>query len=301
MIASFACRRAERPCRLSAVRVVGPPNNKCLAGAWSPDGKWIYLTLAMKTDDYYHIWRQRFPEGSLEQLTFGPGSQEGTAMAPDGKSFITSVGAQEHTVWLHDKDGEHQISSEGDAFAPTLSWDGRSLYFLMSNGQTQGVELWVKDLDSGKVDRVVPGYNLVRAQGGYSLSQDGKKVAFAMDDRSGRSSLWVAATNHRSSPQHIPSASVEDTPLFLPDGDLLFRGIEGESNFLYRMKADGTGRRKVMPDRILDLMAVSPDGRWVVASVPNSDEEHTFAVKADRKSTRLNSSHLARSRMPSSA
>jgi hypothetical protein len=183
-------------------------------------------------------------------------------------------------VWLHDKDGEHQISSEGDALAPTLSWDGRRLYFQMANGQTHGVELWVKDLDSGKVDKVVPGYNPIRGPSGYSLSQDGKKVAFAMDDQNGRSSLWVAATNHRSSPQHLSSASVEDTPLFLPDGDLLFRAIEGGSNFLYRMKADGTGRRKIMPDRILDLMAVSPDGRWIVASVPNSDEERTLAVKA---------------------
>jgi Tol biopolymer transport system component len=78
------------------------------------------------------------------------------------KSLITSVGSQDHTVWLRDKDGDHQISSEGDATSPTFSPDGRSLYFLMANGQTHGAELWVKDLSSGdlssgKMDRVVPG------------------------------------------------------------------------------------------------------------------------------------------------
>ena len=128
------------PCRIvpfqgtNEVRVVGPPNGACRSGAWSPDGKWVYLTA--KTDDF-HIWRQRFPDGQPEQLTFGPTSQEGIAMAADGKSLITSVGSEDDTVWIHDKDGDHQISSEGSASSPQFSSDGRQLYFLMSNGETR--------------------------------------------------------------------------------------------------------------------------------------------------------------------
>jgi serine/threonine protein kinase len=274
------------PCRVvpfqgtSGVRVVGPPNGTCRAGAWSPDGKWMYLSA--RTDDF-HIWRQRFPDGEPEQLTFGPTSQEGIAMAPDGKSLITSVGSQDHTVWLHDRDGEHQISSEGNASSPTFSSDGHSLYFLMANGQTHGAELWVKDLNSGKVDRLWPGYTIQSSfvtGRSYSLSPDGKEVVFAMKDQSGQSGLWVAPTSRRSSPRHITSTAVEDSPFFLPDGDLVFRALEGGSNFLYRMKADGTGRRKMIPDRILDIKAVSPDGRWIVIASPNSDEEQTAVIKA---------------------
>jgi Tol biopolymer transport system component/DNA-binding winged helix-turn-helix (wHTH) protein len=275
------------PCRVvpfqgpTKIKVVGPPGGQCRAGAWSPDGKWIYLTA--KTDDF-HLWRQRFPDGQPEQLTFGPTSQEGIAMAADGKSLITSVGSQDHTVWLHDKDGEHQISSEGDAWSPILSSDGRSLYFLMANGQTHGVELWVKDLNSGKLDRLLPGYSVQsRAfgrQSDYSLSQDGKQVAFAMDDQNGRSSIWVAPTDHRSSPRHISSAAVEDEPFFLPGGDLIFRAEENGLNFLYRMNADGTARRKFIPDRILELIGVSPDGRWILAAMPNADQQFPSSVNA---------------------
>ncbi|MDP9049904.1 MAG: protein kinase, partial [Acidobacteriota bacterium] len=191
LIVEMDTRGAIIPCRVvpfqgpQDVKVVGPANGKCLGGAWSPDGKWIYLTA--QTDDF-HIWRQRFPDGKPEQLTFGPTSQEGIAMAPDGKSLITSVGSQDHTVWLHDKDGDHQISSEGNATSPTFSSDGRSLYFLMANGETHGAELWVKDLSSGdlssgKVDRVVPGYPMQSGSiegHSYSLSPDGKSVAFTM-------------------------------------------------------------------------------------------------------------------------
>jgi hypothetical protein len=46
------------------------------------------------------------------------------------------------------------------------------------------------------------------------------------------------------------------------------------------MKTDGSGRRKVIPDRIIDVEAVSPDGRWVVIGEPSSDEEHTTITKA---------------------
>ena len=140
-------------------------------GAWSPDGKWVYLTV--KSDEF-HIWRQRFPDGQPEQVTSGPTSQEGVAMAPDGKSFVTSVGSQDSTVWVHDKAGDHQISSEGNALSPTFSADGKRLYFLMSNAQRQSFELWVKDLATGKMEAVLPGYT----PSSYSVSRDGKQVAF---------------------------------------------------------------------------------------------------------------------------
>ncbi len=267
------------PCRVvpfqgsGDVRVVGPPDGTCTSGAWSPDGKWLYLTA--KTDKF-HIWRQRFPGGEPEQVTSGPTSQEGMAMALDGKSLITSVGSQDGTVWLHDRDGDHQISSEGNAGAPSFSSDGNSLYFLMANGQTRGYELSVKDLTSGKVERILPGYSME----GYSVSRDGKEVAFTMKEQSGHSSLWIAPTNRRSSPVRISSTAIEDSPYFLPDGDLVFRAVEGGSNFLYRMKGDGSGRRKLTSERVLDAIAVSPDGRWFVASSPSPNQEHTAVTKA---------------------
>ena len=180
-------------------------------------------------------------------------------MAPDGKSLITSVGSQDLTVWLHDKDGDHKISSEGNTSSPAFSADGRNLYFLKANGQMRGNELWIKELDSGKAEKVLPDYPML----GYSVSRDGKQVAFAMKDQSGHANLWIAPTSRRSSPVRISSAAIEDSPFFLPDGELIFRAIEGGSNFLYRMKTDGTGRRKITSERIVDVNSVSPDGRWL--------------------------------------
>ena len=278
LVVQMNSRGALERCRLvpfqgaKEVKPVGP-DGPCNAGAWTPDGKWIYLTA--KTDDY-HVWREHIPDGKLEQVTFGPTSQEGIAMAPDGKSLISSVGSEDRTIWLHDKDGDHQVSSEGNAFAPTFSGDGQSLYFLSANGGKRGAELCRKDLTSGKVEKLLPDY----AVQSYAVSQDGKEVAFTMQDASGRSNLWVAATNRRSPPRHIVSPAVEDSPFFLADGDIAFRAIEGSSNYLYRMKVDGSGRHKIVPQPILDLAGVSPDGRWVIAGSSNPGEDRPASVKA---------------------
>ncbi len=166
-----------RPCRVvpfegtDGARDVGPAQGRCLYAAWSPDGKWIYLCVE---SDKFHIWRQRFPVGEPEQITSGPTSQEGLAIAPDGKYLVTSVGSTNSTVWIHDQDGAHQISSEGDGWSPTFSVDGKRLYFLMSNGQTHDFELWMKDLSTGKMENLLPGYPMRD----YSVSADGKWVAF---------------------------------------------------------------------------------------------------------------------------
>jgi serine/threonine protein kinase len=281
LVVEMDSRAAILPCRVvpfhgpGDIHDVGPPNSPCYAGAWSANGKWIYLTV---TTDTSHIWRQRFPSGKPQQITFGPTSQEGIAMAPDGKSLVTSVGTQDSTIWVHDKDGDHQISSEGNARSPSFSADGKSLYFLMINGQSHLSELWMRDLSSGKMDRVLPGY----AMDSYSVSRDGKQVAFTANDAAGHAGICIAPTDRRSSPVRISSTQIEDSPHFLPDGDLIFRAVEGGSNFVYRMNADGSGRIKVITRRVLDLSTVSPDGRWVTAAVPNSNREHTAATKAFR-------------------
>ena len=256
-----------------AIRMVGPSGGTCIAGAWSPDGNWVYLSV--KTDTF-HVWRQRFPDGEPEEVSAGPTSQEGITMAPDGKSLITSVGSTDSTVWLHDKGGDHQISSEGNTVRPSFSSDGNSLYFLMANGQTHDNELWIEDLPSGKVERLISGYTMES----YSVSRDGKAVVFTMKDQSGNPRLWFAPTDRHSSPVRISATSIEDSPHFLGDGDIVFRAIEGGSNFLYRMKADGTGRTRITSETILDVRAVSPDARWIVAVTKGPDEEHTVATKA---------------------
>ena len=108
---------------------VGPLNAGCTFGAWSPDGKWMYVT--SKAGGLFHIWRQRFPDGQPQQLTSGLTEEEGVAMAPDGRSFVTAVALQTSSLWVHDATGERQISLlEGNAAYPGFTPDGKKLCYL---------------------------------------------------------------------------------------------------------------------------------------------------------------------------
>ena len=248
--------------------LVGPPAQPCTAAAWSPDGKWIYLSAY---SDQSHIWRQRFPDGAPEQLTTGPTSQEGVVVSSDGRSLITSVGTRNSSVWIHDNAGDHQVTSEGDSYAPAFSADASKIYFLTSSGGSGAIngELRVKDLATGQTDSILPGYSV----DSYSVSGDGKSVVFNMVDAKGQSSIWLARTDRRTSPARISSGAGEDSPKFLPDGDIVFRTHENGDNFLYRMKPDGSNRHKILSDRILDLMTGSPDGRWLNLNRTRSEGE----------------------------
>jgi Tol biopolymer transport system component len=123
------------PCRLvpfdnsSTGKPVGPRPSQCTDAAWSPDGEWMYFTATTGTG--VHIWRQRFPDGEPEQVTSGTATEEGIYFAPDGRSFVTSIGTTQSTLWIHDSRGDRQITSEGYSFMPSLSADGKKLYYLV--------------------------------------------------------------------------------------------------------------------------------------------------------------------------
>jgi hypothetical protein len=74
---------------------------------------------------------------------------------------------------------------------------------------------------------------------------------------------WLASVDRRVSPRQLPFADA-DSPNVGAAGELLFRAVEGNFSFLYRVREDGTGRRKALLDPIDYLHSVSPDGQWVI-------------------------------------
>jgi hypothetical protein len=75
----------------------------------------------------------------------------------------------------------------------------------------------------------------------------------------------------------LESRESEDSPFFLPDGDLIYRGNRGGKNYLYTKKPDGTGEKRVIDEPILDVETLSPDGKWVIAARGSiNDEEHPY-------------------------
>jgi Tol biopolymer transport system component len=204
------------------------------------------------------------------------------AIAPDGRSLITSVGSVQSTVILHDAKGERQISSESYAETPQFSADGKSVFYLVPGREAGGHqftsgELFRANLETGSNEHLLPGFLMT----GYALSPDGKRVVFSAPDPQGHSRLWIADFDLRSSPREFPSTVDEDQPSFDDAGNIYFRASEGGANFLYRMKEDGSERQKVWPGAVFEFATVSPNGKWAIAGMASSrNPETTFDTMA---------------------
>jgi eukaryotic-like serine/threonine-protein kinase len=277
------------PCRLvpfdgsTAGKPIGPPDAGCTYVGWSPDQKWMYVS--SDAGGRFHIWRQSFPDGEPQQVTSGATEEEGIAVAPDGRSLVTSVGLRQSTLWVRDGKGERQVSSEGYAAYPQFSPDGKKLYYLVRRESVSGQlidflvsgELWVANLETGQGEHLLPNFLIT----GYSISHDGMEIVFSAKEKKNRTHLWLASVDFRFPPRQFSSPANEDQPHWDASGHIYFRAAEGKSNFLYRMNADGSERVKMLPDPILEFEDVSPDGRWALVARTFGQEAPLFASSLD--------------------
>jgi serine/threonine protein kinase len=260
------------PCRLvpmdgsSAGRQVGPPDGGCTFAGWSPDGRWIYLTSS--AGGAYHVWRQRVPDGTPEQITSGPTEEEGVAVAPDGRSLVTAVGLKQRPVVLHEGGNDRQISLEGYAFNPKFTRDGRRLFYqvLKNASALDGpTDLWMADVASGRSELLfsnIPsaGTSGSSAGGGsYDISPDGRRVVLTAADLEGRFRLWLVPVDRSTEPRQIPGVEGHQ-PSFGPEGEIIFRASDGTRTWLYRVREDGQELRKAV-EQPGEPAGVAPDGR----------------------------------------
>jgi eukaryotic-like serine/threonine-protein kinase len=262
--------RGWLPCRLtpfdssSPGKPVGPAPAQCTRAAWSPDGKWMYFSA--NTGGGFHIWRQRFPDGMPEQVTFGVTEEEGIEFAPDGRSFVTSIGTSQSTVWVHDSRGDRQMTSEGYAFLPSISPDGKKLYYLVRTGGARNFVtggLWVADRESGERRQLLPDFQMRH----YTISADGQRVVFVAADEKGGTPVWLASLNSGTTPRRLTTIDGR-VAYFGAPGEVVFDGEENAATFTYRIKEDGSELEKMLPTPNLSVFGVSPDGRWVSAETP---------------------------------
>lgn len=274
------------PCRLcpldgsSPGKPVGPPHAACTSAAWSPDGKWMYFSSA--AGGAFHTWRQPFPNGSPEQITSGPAEEEGIAVAPDGRSLVVAAGLKQRPVMLHAPEGDRQVSLEGYGLSPKFSADGKRLYYRILKGTSPAndpTELWMADVASGRTEPLLTNISFTGIWA-YDISQAASEVVLAGPDSHGRSRLWLAPLDRSSPPRQIPNVEGAQ-PVFAKSGEIFFRAVEGASAFVYRIRQDGTGLRKALPQPVAEITGLSPDCQWLIAwSNPDHADQPGVATAA---------------------
>ena len=236
---------------------VGPSRGACIAAAWAPDGQWMYFVIGRAARS--HIWRQRFPDGAPQQITYGTTDEEGVFLAADGRSLLTSIGTEQDTLWLHDARGERALTTEGGAFYPWLSADSRHVYFMSANAANEAV-LARLDIASGKREVLLHDFNV----DDFDVDTDERHVVFTRS-RDGISQVWLAPLDGRTPPV-----------LLVRNGDqarfggnrVFYRSPGKQVDYLNRIDLDGGNDTRVVSTPIVNFDGAAPDGHEVIVDRP---------------------------------
>jgi Tol biopolymer transport system component/tRNA A-37 threonylcarbamoyl transferase component Bud32 len=261
------------PCRLvpidgsTAGRRVGPADAQCTYAAWAPRGRWMYFTA--NAGDGYHVWRQRFPGGKPEELTHGPTEEEGIALEPGGKSFLTAAGVRLNSIHVLDGVGEQKINDEGFALQPQATRDGQRVFFLsLTGGSGEGYQfgkLVAVTLASMAREQILPEHLGVQ----FDLSSDDRTILLVSgSDDPAKRGIWVAPLDRSAAPRRVFEGNT-DRAYFDPAGNIYFPQIENRERFLHRLRApDYVTNERVADDHLFYVFSISPNGEWVIAIAP---------------------------------
>ena len=252
--------------RDGTVRFVGQAvANRPGSVLFSPDARWLLFV------DGFNAASE---SGSLRTLALGsPGEPElrgrsvsFVAVSPTGNAFAFVDGGVLRVAALQAGSSPRAVAADVSTaqFTPDGAW------LLVHRRAAAGGAL-----ERASVDGSRPPLRLGDAVGDWTLSTDGKRVAFATRSatvRDGRD-LWVAALPD-GKPVRVATGS--GTFSFSPDGALLAR-IEREKassigNLVVGASTGGPGRR--IAERVGDF-SFAPDGR-AVAALANYDEQQRW-------------------------
>ncbi len=212
---------------------------------------------------------------TLEQLSFGAGSEEWPAWSPDGRmlAYVAEVdGYSQLFVRTVATGEERQISRTArDHIQPAWSPDGTHLAFVRARVERGKLE--PNDLDGwyfegGEIRAVELATGneiaLVDDAFGPSYSPDGTTMAFDAQ-WAGPRRIWIADARGRN-PRQVTADSSEAVghvqPRWSPDGRrLAFRWVEKTTSDIAIADVGGRSQVRVTADGVLDTDPVwSPDG-----------------------------------------
>ena len=228
-------------------------------------------------------------------------------------AYVVKSGGQ-FKLQIADADGQGAVtalSSTEPIISPVWSPDGGKLAYV--SFEKKKPVIYVHTLATGQRQVVA---NFKGSNSAPAWSPDSRKLAIVLS-KDGNSQIYSVNADGTGVQRLSQSAGIDTEPRFSPDGgSIYFTSDRGGSPQIYRMSASGgdaqrvtfEGSYNVSPRPSADGKSLAfisrRDGRFQLAVMDLASKQVqilTDSTKEDRKSTRLNSSHCALSRMPSSA
>jgi len=130
---------------------------------------------------------------------------------PDGRILFVSAAGDNYGIWGIKPDGSGKTQLNPDAALPTVSPDGRYIYFSSERGADRpGHTLWRMESDGGHPTQLLSGTEVP------SCSPDGKWVVYSA--RSDRNMFFWKLPTAGGEPIRLTEKNAAERPVVSPDG-----------------------------------------------------------------------------------
>ena len=171
------------------------------AFSWSPDGKQIAFSATINPDlinsGTSDIYLLNLVDNSIKKLVSQPGPDSNPRWSPDGRQIVFST-AMGNPKFFHSNSRLAIVSIDGgmprsitDAFDEQpgfVAWNAAGIYF--TGLQKTAAHLFRVDPTTGKITRLTTPDNLMA--GGFSLSKDGKQIAYTAASPTSLSEVFIS-------------------------------------------------------------------------------------------------------------
>ncbi len=268
---------------------VGEIPNAVNRVSWAQPGKSFYLSRVVK--GIVNIWEYALADGSLRQITFGPGPDTNPLTDPSGKGLYFVNGRSSGVLTLY-RAATKQSSDIVNELAtqPIVSPSARKFGYIRKP-ESGREEVWVADVDGNNATKVYSSNNSLDTLG---WSSDETQFIFAESAGSGKDGRLYAVNADGTQLRQLPSPPglTEFSALMPGTSDLLFtnysgRGPQATHTWKLDLK-DPNARPQELYVGCNGALDVSPDGNYVIGPILWGDNPGMYQYSLrDQKCTPL--------------
>ena len=237
---------------------------------WLPDMSGL-LVVAGDNPAIAQIWIMNYPDGTVRRVTNDLIQYRALGLTEDGKKFTTVQAHGLVNLW---------IAPEGDAekavrlptgnvswYASTgnnVTWtrDGRLVFVSNEGGKA---DIWIGNPDGSNRKQLTANNSMNFAP---VVSADDRYVVF-VSWLEGKRNLWRMDLNG-GNPTRLTSGLSDGAPSLTPDARwVIYTSFNGIKPELWKVSIDSGAPVKIT-DHVATAAAVSPDGKWIAYTYPES-------------------------------
>ncbi len=185
--------------------------------ALSPDGRKV--AFSSRRDGNWEIYVLD-EEGNINRLTANPHYDGKPAWSPDGRYIaFESSRAGDLDIWVMRADGSdpRNLTPESPAGDAEPSWSPDGRFIAFTSWRFGDKDLFLLNFNTGELTQLT---TETTDEYSPSWSPDGSRLAFVREEN-GRRAVWIMEVESRKA-YRLSWLSADDSPVWLPDGRLVF-------------------------------------------------------------------------------